>query len=407
MYKSLIIGMFLLAGISEAKPFDIYISKIAKTEMQSRFLHRFARNDAHVVITNEALPYAKKSIKFSIDDEKKYFIMDHFPKLAHDHASLDFEGVSIYEGEIPHDVDHHGMITLNLETTIAPKAVKRQYEVVQNFTTPAIDEFFLEEMLYKLSGEIDFESAGIATRIPERGSESAKESARNFLISAYRDLGYDTELHAFGGFWNKGVNVIAKKTISKNAPTVILSSHYDSMNNKGADDNGAGTIANLVIAKALKNVDLDFNVLFVAFDLEEKGLLGSKAYVKELQKTGKLQNIAAVINIEMLGYDSDNDGAIHVIHCNENSSKRLYDAYWKSTKQAKLKLVDVEACTNRSDHAPFWQKNIPAIVLSQNFFGGDGNPCYHKKCDDVSIINWNYINANTQAILNLVTSLKI
>ena len=35
--------------------------------------------------------------------------MDHFPKLAHDHASLDFEGVSIYEGEIPHDVDHHGM----------------------------------------------------------------------------------------------------------------------------------------------------------------------------------------------------------------------------------------------------------------------------------------------------------
>ena len=257
MYKSLIIGMFLLAGISEAKPFDIYISKIAKTEMQSRFLHRFARNDSHLVVTDKALPSAQKSIKFSIDDEK-YFIMDHFPKLAHDHASLDFEGVSIYEGEIPHDVDHHGMITLNLENTIAPKAVKRQYDVVQNFITPDIDEFFLEEMLYKLSGEIDFESAGIATRIPERGSESAKESSRNLLVSAYTDLGYDTELHAFGGFWNKGVNVIAKKTISKNAPTVILSSHYDSMNNKGADDNGAGTIANLVIAKGTEKCRLAF-----------------------------------------------------------------------------------------------------------------------------------------------------
>ena len=262
-------------------------------------------------------------------------------------------------------------------------------------------------MLHKLSGEIDFESAGLATRIPERGSESAKKSSRDFLVDAYEALGYETELHNFGGFWNKGVNVIAKKTTSKNAPTVILSSHYDSMDNKGADDNGAVTIANLVIAKALRNIDLDFNILFVAFDLEEKGLLGSKAYVKSLQKKGQLSNIAAVINIEMLGYDSDNDGAIHVIHCNENSSKKLYDAYWKSTKKAKLKLVDVEACTNRSDHAPFWQKNIPAIVLSQNFFGGDGNPCYHKSCDDVSIINWNYINANTQAILNLVTSLKI
>ena len=137
MYKSLIIGLFLLAGISEAKPFDIYISKVAKTEMQSRFA--CFQSDSHIVVTDKALPSAQKSIKFSIDDEKKYFIMDHFPKLAHDHASLDFEGV-IYEGEIPHDVDHHGMITLNLETTIAPKAVKRQYEVVQNFA-PAIDSF--------------------------------------------------------------------------------------------------------------------------------------------------------------------------------------------------------------------------------------------------------------------------
>ena len=64
------------------------------------------------------------------------------------------------------------------------------------------------------------------------------------------------------------------------------------------------------LQKALKNVDLHFNVLFVAFDLEEKGSFGSKAYVKELQKTGKLQNIAAVINIEMLGYDSDNDAVV-------------------------------------------------------------------------------------------------
>ena len=79
---------------------------------------------------------------------------------------------------------------------------------------------------------------------------------------------------------------------------------------KVSDDNGAGTIANLAIAKALRNYDLDFNVLFVAFDLEEKGLLGSKAYVNKLAKENKLSNIAAVINIEMLGYDSDNDGAV-------------------------------------------------------------------------------------------------
>ena len=219
--------------------------------------------------------------------------MDHFPKSAHDHASLDFEGVSLYEGEIPPDIDHHGMITLNLENTVAPKAISRSYEIIHNFTNVSIDENYIEDMLNKLSGEIDFESAGLATRIPERGSDSAKKASRDFLVSAYEVLGYETELHEFGGFWNKGVNVIAKKIVSKDAPIVILSSHYDSMNNKGADDNGAGTISNLAIAKALKNTDLDFNIFFVSFDLEEKGLLGSKAYVKYLQQTKMQPKIAA------------------------------------------------------------------------------------------------------------------
>ena len=157
----------------------------------------------------------------------------------------------------------------------------------------------------------------------------------------------------------------------------------------------------------MQNTDLDFNILFIAFDLEEKGLLGSKAYVKKLASENKLKNIAAVINIEMLGYDSDNDGAVHIIHCNENSSKSLYDAYWQSTRASGLKLKDVSACTNRSDHAPFWQKNVPAIVISQNFFGGDGNPCYHKSCDTVDNVNWEYIENNTQAILDMVVNLKI
>ena len=343
-----------------------------------------------------------------MDDEALYYVMDHYPLKALNHKSDEFEGVSIYKGEIPHDVDHHGMIRLNLKTTFAPKAKEKSYDLGENFAPLSIDTEFLADQLYRFSGELDYESAAyLASTIPERGSEASKKIARQYLTEQYEALGYETELHSFSSFWNSGVNVIAKKQVSSNLPTIILSSHYDSMNNKGADDNGAGTIANLAIAKALRNYDLDFNVLFVAFDLEEKGLLGSKAYVNKLAKENKLSNIAAVINIEMLGYDSDNDGAVHVIHCNENSSKSLYNAYWKSTRKAKLALKDVEACTNRSDHAPFWQKNVPAIVISQNFFGGDGNPCYHKSCDTTDKVNWSYINENTQAILDLVTSLRL
>jgi hypothetical protein len=70
-----------------------------------------------------------------------------------------------------------------------------------------------------------------------------------------------------------------------------------------------------------------------------------------------------------------------------------------------IPLKKIDACTNRSDHAVFWEYDRPAIVVSQNFFGGDGNPCYHRTCDTVQKVNWTYMEKMTRAAANTVYGL--
>jgi len=76
----------------------------------------------------------------------------------------------------------------------------------------------------------------------------------------------------------------------------------------------------------------------------------------------------------------------------------------KSVFELGLNLRKVPACTNRSDHASFWRYNKPAIVVSQNFFGGDSTPCYHRTCDRIDMIDFDYMTKITKALSHAVAN---
>ncbi|KAG6854347.1 hypothetical protein C0991_007852 [Blastosporella zonata] len=73
------------------------------------------------------------------------------------------------------------------------------------------------------------------------------------------------------------------------APNVVCA-HYDSRGSfgnlraPGADDDGSGTVALLSIARTIKRKEIKFhsNVELVAFAGEEQGLLGSRAYSRQI-----------------------------------------------------------------------------------------------------------------------------
>jgi Zn-dependent M28 family amino/carboxypeptidase len=241
-----------------------------------------------------------------------------------------------------------------------------------------------------------------------RRSNADLDVSRKFLADEYSKLGFTVSAHPFA----TGTNFIAEKKGLKNPEKVlVLSSHIDSVGNKGANDNGTGTIGTLSVAKELAKNNYDMTIRVLGFDREENGLKGSDAYVAII--TDK-KNIIGNINFEMMGFHSKNDGAFHVIDCDKpflfnvpkQSSQFLSAEIKKSIESLSLDLHVVKTCTGRSDHASFWRANIPAIVISENFFGGDPDPCYHAKCDVVDErLNYGYMNKILDAVLDTTEKL--
>lgn len=234
----------------------------------------------------------------------------------------------------------------------------------------------------------------------ERKSKEGLDASRAFLKAEYEKLGFKVSFQPFGS----GTNFIAEKVGSKTPEKIlILSSHIDSVGNKGANDNGTGTIGLLAVSQELAKANYSSTIRVLGFDREEQGLVGSDAYVATI--AGK-ENIIGNINFEMMGVNKRNDGAFHVIDCDRKESQFLSTEIKNSIVGLGLPLTVVRTCTDRSDHASFWRRKIPAVVISENFFGGDADPCYHAKCDIVDErLNYNYMGNILESVLDATEKL--
>lgn len=253
----------------------------------------------------------------------------------------------------------------------------------KHFYTKRVDMEFFKEKLITLSETSD------------RRTTENLDIARSFLKAEYTKLGFATRNENFGG----GSNFVAEK-LGKTAPekVLILSSHIDTVRCKGANDNGTGTIGLLAVAQELAKNDYAFTIRILGFDKEETGLNGSDAYVASIQSKA---NIIGNINFEMMGVNSRKDGSFHVIDCSKETSMVLSGAIKSSIANLGLPLTVVKACTDRSDHASFWRHKLPAVVISENFFGGDADHCYHAKCDIVDErLDYNYMGNILEAVLD-------
>jgi hypothetical protein len=264
-----------------------------------------------------------------------------------------------------------------------------------------IDIDFIKEKLAQYSGAKIVNIGGKDVLIKERKSTKGRNLGREFLKQEYESLGFKVNFQEYGSF-RKGSNFIAEKLGDDESRVLIVSSHIDSVQNAGANDDGTGTISALAIAKALTKYRSKYTLRIVGFDQEEVGLVGSKAYVKNLKK----DEVIGDIQLEMMGTNSRKDGVFHVIDCDKSHSTFLTESIAQAIVDNNIDLKVNKACTTRSDHAKFWDANMPAVVLSENFFGGDSDKCYHKKCDVLDErIDFNYVAKITTAVAHSVKNL--
>jgi Zn-dependent M28 family amino/carboxypeptidase len=169
------------------------------------------------------------------------------------------------------------------------------------------------------------------------------------------------------------------------AKTIVVSAHFDHLGNRngsiynGADDNASGTAALLELAAWFQHHPIENDLVFAAFDAEEIGLQGARAFVTAPCVDGG----EIILNIDMDMISRSESSELYA------SGTHYYPALAPILERAaaeapfSLRLGHDEPGTGRenwtqsSDHGPFFNANIPHI-----YFGVEDHPGYHNPTDN-------------------------
>lgn len=200
---------------------------------------------------------------------------------------------------------------------------------------------------------------------------------------------------------------------------VMVGAHLDSVEaGPGIQDNGSGSAAILETAVQMARIKPRNTVRFAWWGAEERGLVGSTAYVNGLTQDEQ-DNIALYLNFDMIGspnhvffiYDGDDSDGVGVGPGPEGSAQieALFESYYEGLGLP-FKGVDL---IGLSDYFPFVAVGIPSgglftgsrgvktdeeAALWGGMAGDQYDPCYHLACDTFKNINEEAYAVNSDAV---------
>jgi len=184
---------------------------------------------------------------------------------------------------------------------------------------------------------------------------------------------------------------------------VLFVAHMDSQSEQelllapGADDNASGTAGLLEAAAIFRHYRFKRTIHLVWFSGEEKFRIGSKSFIKDYANW--IPDIVGVVNMDMFAYDGDNDRCFEVHAGTLPGSQEIgrcigsvIDAY---DLDLTFDFIDDSTAYRLSDHFPFWQQDIPAVMVNENFSFQPEETCgqpgknftYHTIRDTMPYIN--------------------
>lgn len=179
---------------------------------------------------------------------------------------------------------------------------------------------------------------------------------------------------------------------------IILGNHYDSkyfpdFRFVGANDGGSTTAWMIEMARALGPEREGRSVWLVWFDGEEAfkewtdtdSLYGSREFVRELRKQGKVQSVAAMINVDMIG-----DTYLGVFR-DSGAPAWLSNLIWSTAGGLGYSGHFLpRSMLIQDDHMPFRLAGIPAINLIDYEYGGsrlDHTNLWHTPNDTIEHVS--------------------
>ncbi len=199
---------------------------------------------------------------------------------------------------------------------------------------------------------------------------------------------------------------------------VFLTGHYDHLgmhNGKiyyGADDDGSGTCAVIVMAEAFAKAAAEGNrprrtIVFMTVSGEEKGLWGSEYYSDHpfypLEKTTVDLNTDMIGRVDTERKSDDTLNYVYVIGHDKLSSDLPVINEGVNKKYTNLVLDykfddpnDQNRIYFRSDHYNFARKGIPILFFYDGMLKAD----YHQPTDTVEKINWSLYEKRARMIFH-------
>jgi hypothetical protein len=193
---------------------------------------------------------------------------------------------------------------------------------------------------------------------------------------------------------------------------IVVGAHYDHVGmggpgslapgtiavHNGADDNASGTAVLLEVARQLSSDDSPSRrgVLLIAFSAEERGLLGSKHYVRHPLYPN--DQTKTMINLDMVGRMHDGDLVVYGTGTASQFPSLLDDlaSSWQ------VSISPQSAGYGPSDHQSFHEVGVPVLHL----FTGLHNQ-YHRPSDDIDLLDFDGMAKIAQLSTDLVRRLML
>ena len=187
---------------------------------------------------------------------------------------------------------------------------------------------------------------------------------------------------------------------------IIVAAHFDHLGRSGetyfpgADDNASGVAMLLEVARCFAQSDARprRSIMFVGFDLEEYGLIGSRHFVEHPPLP--ITKVKLFVTADMIGRSLGGvcDGSVFVFGTETSPGMKRYVESAAKGEPLRLALLGNDLLiVDRSDYGPFRKRSVPYL-----FFSTGENPRYHQTTDTSDTIDYQTALASTRVILGIL-----
>ena len=259
-------------------------------------------------------------------------------------------------------------------------------------------------------------------------NEQSIKKTESYITNYFKNIGFQVQLqqYKYGNYNIANIIAVSQENLLS-SKYYVIGAHYDSVpETYGADDNASGIAVLLELARYTMQEKISLPVRFVAFTAEEPPTFstrhqGSKVFVKSVLE--KKDEILGAIILEMVGYTSNEQSYPLVLKwmgypskgnfigiVGNRKSKKFGQSIFRSFKKNDQLPVEtlfvpfngrILPDTRLSDHSPFWDAGLFAVMITDTAFFR--NPNYHTPKDTFDTLDYFFM---AELVKSLLIALK-